>query len=312
MTKGLACLFAAAAAAVAFSSLDAAAQRGVQAPAPPSVCPDDEHAKFHACAVEAAKTFNPPRAAHGAPDFNGLWRRSARAHEDMEDHPRTADDGGGPSVVVDPPDRKVPMQPWADARRRDNAQKYLHHNAACLLSGVPVTMYMTGLFRFQQTRDYLVVQSEEAHQWRSIPLDGRPHVGTGIRLWQGDSRGRWQGNTLVIDTTNQRAQGFLDQRGRFITDEARVVERLTLVDADTLHYQATIEDPNVFTRPFTIAIAFRRNIQPDVELWEEACYEENETSMEHFTKSGYALYPGISGVEARAMKAAWEAAQGKR
>jgi hypothetical protein len=202
------------------------------------------------------------------------------------------------------------MQPWADARRKENAAKFIHHNAVCFQSGVPVTMYMTGLFQFVQTSDHLVVQSEEAHGVRVIPLSGRPHVGRDIELWQGDSRGRWDGNTLVIETTNQRAEVFLDQRGRFYTDEARVVERLTLLDANTLHYQATIDDPNVYTRPFTIAIAFRRNTQGEAELWEEACYEGNAERLEYFRRIGYGIYPGISGAEARELKRAWEARGG--
>jgi hypothetical protein len=285
--------------------------RGGQPPVQ-SVCPEDHHARFHACATEAAKTFSPPRTADGRPDLSGLWRRRAAAHEDLEEHPRNPDDAGGPSAVVDPADGKVPMQAWADARRRENAKKYLHHNAACLLSGVPVTMYMTGLYQFQLTKDYFVIQSEEAHPWRVIPLDGRPHLGPTIKLWQGDSRGRWEGNTLVVETTNQNGRPFLDQRGRFYTDEARVIERFTLVDANTLHYQATIEDANVYTRPFTIAIALRRNTQPNVEIWEEACFESNEHHMNSFEKVGYGIYPGITGAQARELRRAFEAAGGNR
>lgn len=280
--------------------------------AAPSVCPDDHHANFHACALAAAKTFNPPRTAEGMPDLSGLWRRRSAAHEDMEAHPRNPDDAGGPSAVVVPADGKAPMQPWADVRRRENAQRYLHHNAACLLSGVPVTMYMTTLYQFQQTKDHLVVLSEESHAYRVIPTDGRPHVGAGIRLWQGDSRGRWEGNTLVVDTTNQRAKGFLDQRGRFMTEAAKVTERFTLVDVNTLHYQVTIDDPHVYTQPFTLAMAMRRNTQPDAEIWEEACYESNSDHMGSFGNVGYSIYPGITAAEAQQLRRAFEAGGGQR
>ncbi len=281
-----------------------------QAPAQ-SVCPDNAHAAFHACATAAMKTFTPPRTASGQPDFSGFWRRRASAHESLEAHVRTPDDSGGPSAVVDPADGLVPMQPWADERRRENAERYLHHNAACFQSGVPVTMYMTGLYQFLQTGDHLAVLSEEAHGVRIIPLDGRPHIGPDILLWQGDSLGRWEGNTLVIETTNQNARPYLDQRGRFYTEEAEVVERLTMVDANTLHYQATIDDPNVYTRPFTIAIAFRRNEQQGTELWEEACYEGNDLSMSHF-RARFDIYPGITAAEARELRSAWEAREGAR
>jgi hypothetical protein len=277
-----------------------------------SVCPEDDHAKFHACAMGRLKEFTPPKTTAGQPDLSGLWRRRAAAHEDLQAHPKTPDDAGGTSAVVDPPDGQVPMLPWAAARAADNAAKFLHHNAACFLSGVPTTMYMTGLFQFTQTADHLLIQSEEAHAVRIIPLSPRPHVGRDIKLWQGDPRGRWDGNTLVVETTNQRAQVFLDQRGRFFTDEARVVERFTLLDAGTLHYQATIEDPNVFTRPFTIAVAFRRNAAANVELWEEACYEGNDERMEYFRGLGYGTYPGITGADARRWRQEFETKGGAR
>ncbi len=271
-----------------------------------SVCADDNHAAFHACATARLTAFTPPKTAAGHPDLSGLWRRRAAAHEDLQAHPKTADDAGASSAVVDPADGLVPMQPWAVARAKENAQKFLHHNAACFLSGVPTTMYMTGLFQLTQTGDHLLIQSEESHAVRIIPLNPRPHVGGDIKLWQGDSRGRWEGNTLVVDTTNQRAQIFLDQRGRFYTDEARVTERFTMLDAGTMHYQATIDDPNVYTRPFTIAVALRRNAAANVELWEEACYEDNTESMGHFRKIGYQTYPGITGAEARALRQAFD------
>lgn len=279
-----------------------------------STCPDDTPAVFHACALAAAKTFNPPRTADGTPDLSGLWRRRAAAFEDLEAHPRNADDNGGPSVVVDPADGKVPMQPWADLRRRENAAKYLHHNAACLLAGSLGTMYMANIYQFIQNRDAFTVIGEglSAHPYRHIPVGERAHVGRTMLLWQGDPIGRWDGNTLVIDTTNQNGRPYLDQRGRFYTEEAHLLERLTLVDADTIHYQATVEDDNVFTRPFTIAFAFRRNTVPNTEVWEEACYEDNVEQMELFRNSGFRIFPGISAAEARALRTAWEAREAQR
>jgi len=271
-----------------------------------SVCPEDAHAEFHACALEAAKDFDPPRTADGVPDMNGIWRRRAQGHESIQAHPRTLDDGGGPSLIVDPADGISPFQPWAEAQRRYNRPAYVHHNAICRMDGVPLTMYMTGTLQFMQNADHFLVQGEEAHAFRMIPVDGRSHIGEDIRLWNGDSVGHWEGNTLVIDTTNQNARAWLDQRGRFFTDEAHVVERFTLIDADTIHYQATLDDPNVYTRSFTMAIAFRRSTNAGYELLEEACYENNELARQQFINVGYKIYPGITGDEARRLKAAWE------
>ena len=276
-----------------------------------SVCPDDNHAAFHACALEAAANFDPPRTPEGRPDLRGIWSRRARAHESLHAHPETLDDGEAPSVVVDPPDGLVPIQPWAEAQRRYNRTAYVHHNAICRLDGIPLTMYMTGTLQFMQTAGYFLVQGEEAHAFRMIAMDGRPHIGEDIRLWNGDSLGRWEGNTLVVETRNQNARAWLDQRGRFFTDEASVVERFTLIDTDTIHWQATLDDPNVYTRPFTVAIAFRRHPDPNYEIWEEACYEHNDLAARTYHNVGYGIYPGMTGEEARRLRAAWELEEGE-
>jgi hypothetical protein len=276
-----------------------------QAPAQPrSVCPDDNPAVFHACAMEAAKKFNPPRTQDGHPDLSGYWRHRSPAHEDLEEHPRAVDDSGGPNAIVDPPDGKVPIQAWAEARRQENEAKYIDQNIACYQSGVPRHLYM-GAYQFLQTRDYILLLSEETRAYRLVTLDGRPHIGKNIHLWQGDSRGRWEGNTLVIDTTSQNGMPWLDQRGRFYTDEAHVVERLTFLDANTIHYEATLTDSNVYTRPFTMAFPLRRNLTAGFEIWEESCYE-GESNVQHLNNVGYRRYPGITGKEARAAKEAFE------
>ena len=149
-------------------------------------------------------------------------------------------------------------------------------------------MFMTGLYQFQQTDDFVIVQSEEAHAWRIIPLKPQPAPTSRVQLSRGDSR------------------------GRFLTDEATVTEHITMVDANTLHYPATVDDPNVYTRPFTIAAAMRRNTQPDTEIWEEACFEDNENHMTAFGNAGFGIYPGITAAQAREMKKAFDAAGGAR
>ncbi|MDH3420632.1 MAG: hypothetical protein OEM78_14265 [Gammaproteobacteria bacterium] len=271
-----------------------------------SVCPDDAHLEFHRCALRAARNYDPPRTVDGVPDMQGIWRRRGAMHESLQAHPRTIDDAGGTSGVVDPADGFVPIQDWAEAKRRYNRPAYVHHNAICRLSGVPVTMYMTGTYQFMQIPGTFFIQGEESHAFRTVPLDGRKHIGEDIKLWNGDSIGRWEGNALVIETRNQAAKSWLDQRGRFFTDEAVVTERFTMIDANTIHYQATIEDPNVFTRPFTIATAYRRSTVESFEVWEEACHENNDFAKQQFLNVGYEIYPGITGEEARRLSAAWD------
>ncbi len=276
------------------------AARG-QAPRTPSACPDDDPAVFHPCAIARAKTFDPPRTADGHPDLQGYWRHRTPAHESLEAHPKNVDDAGGPGVIVDPADGKVPLQPWAAAKRKENAEKYIDQNIVCFMSGVPRHIYM-GVYQILQTPGYVVILSEEAHAYRVITMDARPHIGKDILLWQGDSRGQWEGNTLVVDTTNQNGKPWLDQRATFYTEEAHVVERLSLIDADTIHFEATIDDPNVYTRPWTMAFPLRRNTQERFELMEEACHE-GEWNTEHRLRLGYKIYPGITAKEAREAKA---------
>jgi hypothetical protein len=248
--------------------------------------------------------FNPSRTADGQPDFGGYWRHRTPAHEDLEAHPRTPEDSGGPSVIVDPPDGKVPMQAWADARRKENAPKYIDQNIQCYLSGTLRHLYQ-GAYQFFQTKDHIVMLSEETRAYRLVSLDGRPHIGKDILLWQGDSRGRWEGNTLVIETTNHNGMPWLDQRARFYTDEAKVVERFTFLDANTIHYEATLTDLNVYTRPFTMVFPLRRNLTQGYQIMEESCYE-GEGNVKHLNNLGLTRYPGITSTEAKAAKAAFE------
>lgn len=274
-----------------------------------SVCPMRDHLEFHRCALAAGASSDAPRTPDNRPNFSGLWRRIAAAHESLQAHPATIDDDEAPSAVVDPPDGIVPMQDWAEAERRHNRAHYLHHNALCRLDGVPVTMWMMPRLQFVQTSNYLLVEGESAHAFRTIELGGQPHIGRDIRLWNGDSIGHWDGDTLVVETSNQNGRPWLDQRGRFYTDEAQVTERFTLIDTNTIHWQMTLDDPNVYTRPFTVAIAYRRIADPQLELWEEACYENNASAQRTFFNVGYKIYRGITGEEARRLREAWEVDQ---
>jgi hypothetical protein len=273
-----------------------------------SVCPQEDHAEFHACALRV--TPEPPRRADGHPDFTGLWRRRTWAFENFEAHPENADDFGGPSVVVDPADGVVPIQPWAEQERIRIRDEHMHHNAVCTLSGPAGTMYMTSRFQFLQDERDLVMVGEQltAHPYRIIPIDGRPHIGD-ISLWNGDPRGHWDGDTLVIESPNHNAKYMLDQQGRFITDEAVITERLTRLDENTIHYSATFDDPNVLTQPMTMAFAFRRDAAEGAEIWEEACHETNTEQLELFRNNGYTVYPGMTGQRARELRAEWEARQ---
>jgi hypothetical protein len=187
------------------------------------------------------------------------------------------------SLVVDPPDGRLPpLTP--DAEKRASARAEVVRNPAtgpedrptwerCLLgfnSGPPImpSGYNNNI-QLVQTRDHVVVLNEMVHDARIVPLDGRPRAA--LRRWMGDARGRWEGDTLVVKVTDLSDHTWLDMAGNFHSKAAQVEERYTLVNADTLNYEVTIDDSNVFTRPWKMRMPLQR--QRDVRLLEYECHE---------------------------------------
>ena len=280
-------------AAGALVAVLSAGPASAQQPAPPTAagCPV-EPAQFHACAIQAMKAFNPPRTADGRPNMQGYWNRSVTS-QDIEDHVAGFGTQTGPSLVIDTPDRKIPYQAWALALRKDMVERYISPLAACSPPGVPRHVYAPGGHEIVQTPGYFVHLLEYSHTYRIIPTAAGPHVANPVRLFQGNSRGRWEGNTLVVDVTNTNGLTWLDNAGNFSSDALHVVERFTLVDADTIHYEARVEDPTVYTRPWTLAFALTRNKDKSYELWEQACHEGNR-SVEGGVEAGLNLYRGVA------------------
>jgi hypothetical protein len=157
-----------------------------------------------------------------------------------------------------------------------------------------------GGFEILQDAERVIMAWNFAHYYRVIPTDGRPHIAGNVKLWMGNSRGRWDGNTLVVDVTSLNAKNWLDQVGNFFSDNAHVVERLTLADANTIDYAVTIDDPKVFTRPWTMRLPLRRagganrNNDPFAnESWENACYEGNGNDTARVRALGFKWFPGV-------------------
>jgi hypothetical protein len=148
---------------------------------------------------------------------------------------------------------------WPDGVPRENY--YSMHDGS---AGGPIQIL--------QPSGYVVFFYETHHEFRIVPLDGRPHVGKDIMLWEGNSRGRWEGNTLVIDVTNNKDSTRFNVVGDFHSDAMRVTERWTFVDRDTVDYKATIDDPKVYTGPWTLGVTHKR-LMPGSELMEYAGVE---------------------------------------
>lgn len=264
-----------------------------QAPRMAAGCPLADPAKFHACAVAKMNTFTPPRMPDGVPDFHGMWER-AYTSQDIEEHPADGlNTQAGPSLVVDTPDRKIPYQPWAMALKKEMVARYISPLAACWPPGVPRYVIAPGPHQILQTPGQVVHLLEFAHSRRVIPTTARPHVPGTLKLFLGDSRGRWEGNTLVVDVRNANGRTWIDNAGNFYSDQLHVVERYTMVDADTIHYEARMEDPQVYTRPWTMVSALRRNPDPMFELFEQACHEGNK-SVEGSLELGMQMYRGVA------------------
>jgi hypothetical protein len=280
-------------AAAVLMLIASAVQTSAQGPAAGTAagCPL-EPVKFQACAVEKAKAFNPPRTADGRPDMQGYWER-AFTSQDIEEHKGGFGIQAGPSLVIDPPDRRIPYQPWALELKKTMVDRYISPLASCFPPGVPRHTIAPASHRIVQTPGYVVHLLEYSHSYRVIPTAGGPHVPSHIKLFQGDSRGRWEGNTLVVDVTNSNGLTWIDNAGNFFSDALHVVERFTLVDADTIHYEARLDDPKVYTRPWTMVSALRRNKEPGYELLEQACHEGNR-SVESGLSVGLKLYQGVA------------------
>ena len=240
----------------------------------------------------APRPWPPERLPDGQPDVQGRWDPVLGGTYSLTNAMSGAANfnsriSGVPvrnaSRIVDPPDGQIPYQPWAAARQKQQASDFEHPTRPehidtqnrCLIPGVP-RLYYNPTFRIIQPAGSVVFVWDDYHAYRVIPLDGRPHVGPNLKLWMGDARGHWEGNTLVVDTTNLNANIRLSVVGDFFSDKAHIVERFMFIDANTMTYEATIDDPAVFTRPWTMRVAERR--VADEEMWEWACHEGERTA----------------------------------
>jgi hypothetical protein len=229
-----------------------------------------------------------PRAANGKPNLQGIWQVRNTAADDLQDHAARHGMRPGTSVVDG---GEIPYQPWAAAQKAKNyaARDTADPLAKCYLPGVPRIMYMDHPFHIFQTPTQIAMTFEWSHVFRVVPVNGsKPH--DGIEFWMGDSRGRWEGDTLVVEVTNHNDRTWFDRSGNFHSEQLRLVERYTLLDADTLRYQVTVEDPKVFTRPWTISMPLHRQKEM-ARVLEYHCQAEAEEANGAFERDPRTWYP---------------------
>jgi hypothetical protein len=226
---------------------------------------------------------------------------------------------GRTSLIYDPPDGKVPAMTPEAVKRRDAERALLATNEGgrgaaqynspedlglytrCVVRA-PLPRVPTGYdnnYEIVQMPGYVAILQEQMHETRIIPLGGKPHLDSSVRQWLGDSRGRWEGDTLVVETTN-----FTDFPGMSFegsTKEMKLTERFRRVDADTIEYKFTVEDPNTWSRPWSAMIPYKNLDRHGQRLFEYACHEDN-----------YGMYGILSGARAKEKEAADAAKKGSR
>jgi len=242
----------------------------------------------------SAQTYRAPRAPDHKPDLNGIWQALSEANYDIEAHmARSAMQlSPGPfgpvpakpvlalgAVGAVPPGMgvvdggEIPYKPEALAIKKQNQQDWVNRDPEikCYLPGVPRATYMPYPFQILQTASALTFVYEYAGAVRNIFLkDPGPAPADS---WMGQSVGHWEGETLVVDVTGMNEKTWLDRSGNFHSDKLHVVERYTRVEPNVISYEATIEDPEVFTRPWKIKMALYRRLEKNAQLLDFKCVE---------------------------------------
>jgi hypothetical protein len=219
-----------------------------------------------------AASANVPRTADGKPSLEGIWQALNTAAWDLQDHSGRLGVPAGQGVVEG---NEIPYQDWALAKKKENfaRRSTLDPEAKCFTPGIPRLTYMPFPFQIAQSPDHILMIYEYVHLHRLVAMDGSPHPDPAvIDFWMGDSRGRWEGDTLVVDVRNFNDQTWFDRAGNFHSDALHVTERFTRLGPDHMTYDATIEDPMVFTRPWKISMPLYRRQEKDVQLLEYECY----------------------------------------
>jgi hypothetical protein len=232
------------------------------------------------------QAYRAPRTAEGTPDLSGIWQANNTANWDIEAHPAKQ----GPMFALGaafsvPPGLGVveggelPYLPEALAKKKDNAANWTTRDpeVKCFMPGVPRATYQPFPFQIVQSADNILMTYEFASSSRVVRMNSQeksPAPG-----WMGWSIGRWDGETLVIDVTDHMEETWFDRAGNYHSDALKVTERYTALDANTLHYKATIEDPKVYSRAWTMSMPLYRRREPNMQLMEYKCVEFAEELM---------------------------------
>ena len=215
-----------------------------------------------------------PRTPDGRPDLNGVWQAFTTASWNILDHNAEKGVPAGQGIVEG---NEIPYQPWAAEQQRMNYEQReeLDPLLKCYLPGVPRIMYMPYPFRINQTPELTAITFEYSHAYRWIHTDGSDHP-EALEFWMADSRGRWEGDTLVVSVADFNNRTWFDRAGNFHSEQLRLEERFTPLGPNHISYAVTVEDPGVFTRPWNMRTVLYRRLEENVQTLDYECLEFEE------------------------------------
>jgi hypothetical protein len=218
-----------------------------------------------------------PRTPDGKPNIQGIWQAANNAASDIQ-----------PFVEG----KEIPYKPAAAQKKAANFKNRQTADplSNCYMPGVPRIMYLNYPFQIFQTRDHVALTFEWSSVFRLIYTSTKAPRHAGIDSWMGDSRGRWEGDTFVVDVTQQNDRTWFDLAGNHHSEKLRVTERYTLQDEDTLRYEATVTDPDVFTRPWKLVVPLQR-VKNRTRVLEFQCQAEKEEKNGDFERNSRTWYP---------------------
>lgn len=238
--------------------------------------------------------YRAPRTADGKPNLNGIWQAINTANWDIQSHTAAAGPVSSLGAAFYAPSglgivegEEIPYLPTAVAKKKENAANWmkLDPEIKCYMPGVPRATYMPYPFQIVQSAKNILITYQFAGAVRDINM-GTPTKAP-ADSWMGWSNGHWEGETLVVDVTSQNEDTWFDRAGNYHSDALHVVERYTPRSPDTLTYEATIEDPQVFSRPWKISMPLYRHVEKNAQLVESKCVEFTEELLYgHLRKQG--------------------------
>ena len=234
--------------------------------------------------LAAAQAAEVPRAWDSRPDLNGIWQAIGTAHWNIQDHSASAGPPDMGAIGAVPPGQgvvvgnEIPYQPSALEQKQWNFENRFTEDPEikCFMPGVPRATYLPYPFQIIQGDQKIMLVYGFADANRTIHMDKESPEPAPIDTWMGRSHGQWDGDTLVVDVAGFNGEAWFDRAGNFSSNLLHVVERYTLTGPNVLMYEATIEDPNVFTRPWTIRMPLYRRLEENVQILEFKCVEFTE------------------------------------